>query len=68
MSKTISPKKLIRLLLQKGFVFERQKGSHAVYFRQGDNVVLVVAMHNKDIPTGTLRKIMKTTGLTKEDF
>ena len=53
---------------QLGFVLDRQKGSHAVYFRLQDRRRVVVPMHNKDLKPGTLRGIVSDLGITVERF
>ncbi|MFN5168344.1 MAG: type II toxin-antitoxin system HicA family toxin [Cyclobacteriaceae bacterium] len=60
----MKPKELIRLLEKEGFVFVRQSGSHAI-FRKPGHKLIVVPIHSRDIPTGTLRSILKDAGLGK---
>jgi len=62
----LTPKKLIKVLEQAGFVFVRQKGSHRIYIK--GQIGLVVPYHNKDLKPGTLRGIIKQSGLTFEEF
>ena len=59
----MKPKELVALLARVGFVFARQRGSHALYRRQEDGALVVVPMHNRDIPPGTLHAILKDAGL-----
>ncbi len=61
-----SPAKMIRVLERAGFVLARQRGSHGLYVK--DNIALTVAAHNKDLKRGTLRHIIKQSGLTLEEF
>jgi predicted RNA binding protein YcfA (HicA-like mRNA interferase family) len=52
-----------------GFVFDRQRGSHAVYYRASDQRRIVIPMHGtKDLKPGTLRGIITDMGLTVEEF
>jgi predicted RNA binding protein YcfA (HicA-like mRNA interferase family) len=52
-----------------GFVFDRQRGSHAVYYRASDGRRVVIPMHgSKDLKPGTLRAIINDIGLSVEDF
>jgi len=60
----MKPKELVKLLEKEGFVFVRQTGSHAIFKKQG-NKIIVVPIHSKDIPTGTLKGIFKDAGLKK---
>ncbi len=54
----MKPKELVRILEQDGFIFARQSGSHAVYKKIGKRII-IVPMHNRDIPEGTLHGILK---------
>lgn len=64
--KTIKPKKLIKVLEQKGFVFVRQKGSHRLYKK--DNIRVTVPYHNKDLKHGTLKSILRQSNISEKDF
>jgi len=57
----------VRVLLRVGFVLARQSGSHAIYERS-DGRFANVPMRSGDIPPGTLRMILKTTGVTAEEL
>jgi predicted RNA binding protein YcfA (HicA-like mRNA interferase family) len=65
---SVKPKKISRLAEKLGFVFDRQKGSHAVYYRSGDQRRIVIPMHNKDLKPGTLRGLISDMGLSVEEF
>ncbi|MGE0772215.1 MAG: type II toxin-antitoxin system HicA family toxin [Cyclobacteriaceae bacterium] len=54
----MKPKELFSLLEKEGFVFVRQSGSHAIYSKSGHRII-VVPMHSRDIPTGTLSSIFE---------
>ena len=54
-------KDLLKLLQKNGWVVKRVKGSH--YVMQKDDKIQIIAVHNKDVPTGLLNKILKETGL-----
>jgi predicted RNA binding protein YcfA (HicA-like mRNA interferase family) len=58
----MKPKELVKLLEKEGFIFVRQSGSHAIYRKAGSKII-VVPIHSKDIPTGTLMSILKDAGL-----
>lgn len=55
-------RELIRLLTDHGFVFVRQSGGHAIYKKPG-NKIIIVPIHSKDIPKGTLMSILKDAGI-----
>ena len=62
----LKPREVIKALVRAGFVFIRQKGSHRVYMKR--NVGITVPFHNKDLKIGTLRHIIKQSGLEVREF
>ncbi len=56
----------MRILEKAGFSFERQKGSHCIYIK--GKIGITIPVHNKDLRKGTLRNIVKQSGLTLEEF
>lgn len=62
----LKPKEVVKILEKAGFCFIRQKGSHQIYVK--DNIGIVIPRHNKDLKTGTLRKIISQSGLSIEEF
>jgi len=58
----MKPRELVQLLESNGFIFIRQSGSHAIY-KKADSKIVVVPIHSRDIPTGTLNGILKDAGL-----
>jgi mRNA interferase HicA len=58
----MKPRELIKLLELDGFLFVRQSGSHAIY-KKSEEKMVVVPIHNRDIPIGTLNGILKDAGL-----
>lgn len=59
----MTPKELIKVLRRNGFIFTRQRGSHAIFKNEFSKRKVVVPMHKKDIPKGTLRAILKDAGI-----
>lgn len=60
----LSPKYLIVLLEQNGFVFKRSKGSHKLYYNIQTNKRVIVPTHgNKDLKKGTFFAILKQAGI-----
>ena len=58
-----------RVAEKLGFIFDRQKGSHAVYLRASDHRRVVIPIHKgKDLKRGTLRGIIEDLGITVEEF
>lgn len=61
----ISGERLIKILVREGFTVRRQAGSHVVL--QKGNVVFSVPLH-QELKKGTLKAILKQSGLTLEDL
>jgi len=62
------PEEIRKVLHKLGFEPIRQSGSHAVY-RHPDGRWTTVPIHpGKEVAKGTLRKIIKDTGITVEEF
>jgi predicted RNA binding protein YcfA (HicA-like mRNA interferase family) len=57
---------VIQRLVSFGFVLLRQQGSHRL-FAKGKNYI-TVPYHKGDLRRGTLRAIIKQSGLTVEEF
>jgi predicted RNA binding protein YcfA (HicA-like mRNA interferase family) len=65
----IRAREVVRVAQSVGFVFDRQRGSHAVYYRASDGRRVVIPMHGgKDLKPGTVRAIINDMGLSVEDF
>ena len=61
----VSGAEAVKALQRLGFVFLRQRGSHAVLRRKERGCV--VPMH-REIDPGTLRGILKQADISPEDF
>lgn len=59
-----------RKLRLAGFILKRQaKGSHEIWVQPESGRMISVPHHSGlDIPVGTLRAIIKATGLTLDEF
>ncbi|MBI3274160.1 MAG: type II toxin-antitoxin system HicA family toxin [Candidatus Colwellbacteria bacterium] len=64
----LKPKQVIKVLEKAGFVFKRQKGSHKIYINYTEKKAVTISFHNKDLKKGTLRNIIKQSGLKTEGF
>ncbi len=64
-----SGRKVLRALLQAGFVEHHRTGSHAILRHATDQSRRVtVPVHNGDLKPGTMRYIIKQSGLAVEEF
>jgi predicted RNA binding protein YcfA (HicA-like mRNA interferase family) len=61
----VSGEEACQALKRLGFVFLRQRGSHAL-LRRGERGC-VVPMH-REISPGTLRGVLKQAGVTEDEF
>ncbi len=66
---SVTARDVVRIAERLGFAFDRQKGSHAIYFRASDKRRLVIPVHKgRDLKPGTLRGLIDDMGLTVEEF
>ena len=63
----ISGADCVRALGKVGFVIYRQRGSHITVVRQNPPGQTTIPNH-KELDRGTLRAIIRQTGLTVEEF
>ncbi len=67
--KSVSGKKLCKIVEHKGWNLKKVTGSHHIYQKPGVKMILSIPVHgNKDLKIGTLKALMKIAGLTEEDF
>jgi predicted RNA binding protein YcfA (HicA-like mRNA interferase family) len=64
----VTPKELVRVAEWLGFVFRRQRGSHAIYVRPADQARVVIPMHGGELKRKTLRGIIQDLRITVEEF
>ena len=58
-----SSSEIIKLLSQAGYILDRVKGSHHIYYNPTNGKRAVVPHPKKDLPFGTARSILKQAGL-----
>jgi predicted RNA binding protein YcfA (HicA-like mRNA interferase family) len=63
----ISGRECIKALENAGFYFKRQEGSHVILRRDDPFAQLVVPDH-KELDRGTLRAILRQSGLGVDEF
>jgi len=67
--KSISGKRLCKVLEKHGWELKRVRGSHHIYAQSGNPAILTVPVHgNRELRLGTLRRLLKEAGLTEEDL
>jgi predicted RNA binding protein YcfA (HicA-like mRNA interferase family) len=65
---SFTPKDIIAVLLKKGFVLDRTKGSHHIYYNPETGRRTIVPLHKNDLPKGTLMSILKQAGIDKTEL
>ena len=67
--KSISGKKLCKIVEKKGWILRKVTGSHHIYTKTGVDKILSIPVHkNQDLKIGTLKALIKIAGLTEEDL
>ncbi|NJN59999.1 MAG: type II toxin-antitoxin system HicA family toxin [Leptolyngbyaceae cyanobacterium SL_5_9] len=67
--KSVSGKALCKIIEKHGWMLKRITGSHHIYAKQGVSVILSIPVHGgRDLPTGTLKSLLKDAGLTEQDL
>jgi len=65
----VRDRQVVRVAESIGFLLDRQRGSHAIYYRESDRRRVVIPIHaGKDLKPGTLRGIIADMGLTMDEF
>jgi predicted RNA binding protein YcfA (HicA-like mRNA interferase family) len=64
----MTPQRLIKILEQRGFMLDRVKGSHHIYYNPLTKRRAIVPLHVGDLPKGTLLEILKQAGISKDEL
>jgi predicted RNA binding protein YcfA (HicA-like mRNA interferase family) len=63
-----TPEEIVRILLRRGFVLDRSKGSHRIYIHPQTRRRVVVPFHAGDLPKGTFHEILRQAGISRDDW
>jgi len=63
----ISGQKALNAFKRDGWLYQRRQGSHMILTKPGMTVTLSIPDH-KELDVGTLRSLIKKSGLTVEEF
>ncbi|MBI5323903.1 MAG: type II toxin-antitoxin system HicA family toxin [Ignavibacteriae bacterium] len=67
--KVLSGEEVCKILILYGFEQVRQKGSHIIMQKKFENTSITVPVPNhRELMTGTIKSIIKQSGLPKELF
>jgi predicted RNA binding protein YcfA (HicA-like mRNA interferase family) len=61
-------KKLVRVLRKNRFVLDHITGSHFVFRHPETGRRVIIPVHHKELPPGTLLSILKQAGLSRDDL
>jgi len=61
-------KEIHRKLLALGFFIDRIKGSHVIYYHKSTKRRAVVPKHVRSIPKGTVKAMIRESGIDVESF
>lgn len=64
----LKPRQVESILIKNGFVVARQTGSHRIFENARLRTSTTVPFHIRDVPQGTLKSIIKQSGLPEELF
>ena len=65
---SLTPKRMVKILEGKGFVLDRIKGSHHIFYNFSTKQRVVVPLHKSDLPIGTMMEILKQSGISREEL
>jgi predicted RNA binding protein YcfA (HicA-like mRNA interferase family) len=67
--KSISGKKLCKIVEKKGWILKKITGSHHIYEQPNDNKIISIPVHrNQDLKLGTLKSIMKIAQFSEDEL
>ncbi|MCF2146176.1 type II toxin-antitoxin system HicA family toxin [Desmonostoc muscorum LEGE 12446] len=66
--KSISGKRLCKIIERKGWILQRVTGSHHIYQKPGVNQISIPVHRDRDLKLGTLKALMKIAQLSEEDL
>ena len=65
---SLTPKEIVRILNQKGYVLDHSRGSHQIWWHPVTKKRVVIPMHNKTLPSGTFYAILKQAGIDSNEL
>jgi len=64
----VSGREVVKVLLRIGYEYDRQRGSHTILRQATYPHRRIVVPDHKEVAKGTLRSIIRETGLTVDEF
>jgi predicted RNA binding protein YcfA (HicA-like mRNA interferase family) len=63
----LSGQEVVRIFESFGWLVARQRSSHIIMTKEGENVTLSVPNH-KEVARGTLRSLIRSANITVDEF
>jgi len=63
-----TPQEIIKILKKRGFVLDRVKGSHHIYYHEELRKRVIDPLHKRDIPEVTFYQIIKEAGIVRREL
>jgi predicted RNA binding protein YcfA (HicA-like mRNA interferase family) len=63
-----TPNETIKTLEKFGFIFQRQRGSHATFRHPESRRIITVPIHNKTLSPFFLNSLLKQAGINHEEW
>jgi predicted RNA binding protein YcfA (HicA-like mRNA interferase family) len=64
----VSGERAVRAFVRAGFVVDHQTGSHVILYHSTDQQKMLSVPHHRVLRRGTLRTLIRLSGLTVEEF
>ena len=64
----LKPRQVVSALERAGLEIDHQTGGHVVMRRASDGCRVVVPWHNRDLGRGLTLQIIRSAGLTRDEF
>lgn len=65
---SFTPQDIIKILKKRGFILDRVKGSHHIYYHDELKRRVIVPLHKRDLPKGTFYQIIKEAGIDLKEL
>jgi len=64
----LTPQKIMKIIQKRGFLLDRIKGSHHIFFNPETKRRVIIPFHKQELPIGTLIEILKQAGIDRDEI
>jgi len=64
----LTPQKVMKIIQKRGFLLDRVKGSHHIFFHPETKRRVIIPFHKRELPVGTLMEILKQAGIERDEI